>query len=116
MRRRPSNWRVIETVRETAPSIRTRPADDAPTNAIRATDDTAKEGAAKEETVQTKSGATQTRTQGTAKVTSVSNDGRAPMVFGRRATYFDNPRLALFAPPRWPGGGGGRSARRSAKS
>jgi hypothetical protein len=39
-----------------------------------------------------------------------------PVSFGRRATYLDNPRLALFAPPRWPGGGGGRSARRSAKS
>jgi hypothetical protein len=111
MRRRPSDWRVIETTRETAPSTRTRPADE-----IRIADASEKEGAAKNGPAQTKSGATQTRTQGTTKVTSVSNDGRAPMVFGRRATYFDNPRLALFAPPRWPGGGGGRSARRSAKS
>lgn len=104
MRRRPSDWRVIETARETAPSNRTRPAEDA-------TSGPAKEGAA-----QTKSGATQTRKQGTAKVISAFDQDRAPMVFGRRATYFDNPRLALFAPPRWPGGGGGRSARRSAKS
>jgi hypothetical protein len=107
---------VIDTARETAPGTRTRPADE-----VRKTDDAAKEGAATNGTAQTKSGETRTRTQGTAKVISVSNDlisngGRAPMVFGRRATYFDNPRLALFAPPRWPGGGGGRSARRSAKS
>ena len=111
MRRRPSDWRVIETVRETAPGPRTRPADE-----LRIADDTAKEGAAKIEATLGKSGSTQTLEQGTAKVNSVSNIGRLPMVFGRRATYFDNPRLALFAPPRWPGGGGGRSARRSAKS
>jgi hypothetical protein len=103
MRRRPSDWRVIETVRETAPSTRTLPAGD--------TKPVTSEGA-----TLAKSGATQTRTQGAAKVIMGSGDGHAPMVFGRRATYFDNPRLALFAPPRWPGGGGGRSARRSAKS
>jgi hypothetical protein len=97
---------VIETVRETAPSTRTRPADE-----VRTAEDAAKEVAALG-----KSGSTQTLEQGTANVNSVSNVGRMPMVFGRRATYFDNPRLALFAPPRWPGGGGGRSARRSAKS
>jgi hypothetical protein len=102
---------VIDTARETAPSTRTRPADE-----VRATDDATKEGAAKVEAVLGKSGSTQTLGQRTAKVNSISNDGRAPMVFGRRATYFDNPRLALFAPPRWPGGGGGRSARRSGKS
>jgi hypothetical protein len=95
---------VIESARETAPSNRTRPADDASS------------GPAKEGAAQGRSGATRAGTQGTAKVISAFDQNRAPMVFGRRATYFDNPRLALFAPPRWPGGGGGRSARRSAKS
>ncbi|MCM0019890.1 MAG: hypothetical protein NBV67_07840 [Tagaea sp.] len=94
---------MIETARETAPSTRTLPSGDATS--------TEKEGAAL-----AKSGTTQTRTQGATTVNSGSDNARPPMVFGRRATYFDNPRLALFAPPRWPGGGGGRSARRSAKS
>jgi hypothetical protein len=95
---------VIDTARETAQGDRTPPAEAS-----------AKAEAATDGTAQTKSGSTRARTQGTAKVNSISGKTLPPMVFGRRATYFDNPRLALFAPPRWPGGGG-RAARRSAKS
>jgi hypothetical protein len=96
---------VINTARDTTQDDRSPPAETP-----------AKVEAAKDGTAQTKSGSTRARTRGTANVNSISGKTLAPMVFGRRATYFDNPRLAMFAPPRWPGGGGFHSARRSAKS
>lgn len=120
MRRRPSDWKVIATAQDklaqdksaqdAAPNTRTRSTADA-SNDAKATN----EGAGDR-----KSGATQTLSQGTGIVSSISSReifsrDRAAPCFGRRVSYGDNPRLALFAPPRWPGGGG-RSARRSAKS
>lgn len=120
MRRRPSDWKVIATAQDklaqdkseldAAPNTRNRSAADASSDAK-----AINEGAGDR-----KSGATQTLSQGTAIVSLISSrmissrDPAAPC-FGRRVSYGDNPRLALFAPPRWPGGGG-RSARRSAKS
>ncbi len=115
MRRRPSDWKVISaaqdnSAQDAAPSTRTRSTADASSD-VKATN----EGAGDR-----KSGATQTLSQGTGIVSSISAPmnfprERAAPCFGRRVSYGDNPRLALFAPPRWPGGGG-RSARRSAKS
>jgi hypothetical protein len=135
MRRRPSDWKVFtsalgnsapdestqskssqsKSAQSNASDTRTRPTD-VPAQDARST---VKDGAG-----DLKSGATQTASQGMGTVSSISlqsisgdrnphfHEGRS---FERRVSYGDNPRLALFAPPRWPGGGG-RSARRSAKS
>ena len=130
MRRRPSDWKVFtsalgnsapdestqskssqgKSAQNNAPDTRTRPTA-APAQDARST---VKDGAG-----DLKSGATQTASQGMGTVSSnslhsISGD-RVIRSFERRVSYGDNPRLALFAPPRWPGGGG-RSARRSAKS